>query len=327
MNFKTIQNPNFDLLNELYLLSGEICHYNPGVMQNINLQGATLLAFKVISENQTVAYGVARESNSWNSKRLAFNVLPIFLTKSKEVSSCFWEGLLDHCHKQGVIQLDLNAFNSSPVEVPNLGAILKFTRRSEFILDLKEIKNHGKKLLSSNHRRNITKGERAGLSYDFRSDLEACKDHAMMMAHSMRRRKSIGQSIHYKPSPQKWHAYIQSKAGFIVQAKRNNTWISSLLILQSSRQAYYVSGGTSPEGMQVGAAHYLMWKVIQHLSSTGVLSLNLGGVSETDTPGLERFKSGFGAKPVELPHRSYIIGSKWRYLCCRAIKILRSSRK
>lgn len=316
--------PDSDLLHELYVLSGENCHLSPGVLQAHSEKGTTLLAFRVIRDRQTVAYGVARESNRWFARRLVFARLPEFDEKSEKVINCFWRGLQDYCQKRRVLQLDLNAFNSSPIEVPNLSPIAKIVQREELILDLKQISEDGKKTLSTNHRRNLKKGERAGLSYQIRNNFEACKDHARMMAHSMHRRQNRGQSFNYKPSPEKWLSYVQCEAGFIMQAKHDSAWVSSLLILQSPRQAYYVSGGTSPQGMQLGAAHFLIWKVIKHLSSKGVSTLNLGGVSETDTPGLARFKAGFGAKPKELPHRSFIIGSPWQYGIVRAIQLLKN---
>ena len=269
--------------------------------------------FKVSHGNQTLAFGAARESSRLFARRLVLPLLPVFIEKSEKVTNCFWTGLQEYCQKRRVFQLDLNAFNSFPIEVPNVGTMVQITKRKEYILDLRQIKKYGKKGLSSNHRRNITKGERADLSCHMKYDFEACQDHVQMIMHSMRRRQNRGQSVYYEPSAEKSFAYVQCGAGFIMQAKRDNSLVSSLMILKSSRQAYYISGGTSPEGMQIGAAHFLMWKVIKHLSATGVSTLNLGGVSEKDTPGLERFKAGFGSMPIDLPHRSFIMGSPWMY--------------
>jgi hypothetical protein len=323
MIFNISRNPDSELLHELHFLSGENCHLHPGILKANSAKGTTLLVLRVSQERQTFAFGVARESNSWFARRLVFQRLPQFIDKSEKVVNCFWRGLLEYCQNRQVLQLDLNAFNSQPIELPNLSSIAKTTNRQEYIIDLRQLPDIRKKGLSSNHRRNIKKAERAGLSYQIRNDFEACKDHARLIAHSMHRRKSRGQLVHCNESQQKWFTYVQCKAGFIMQAKHDNDWVSSLLILRSSRQAYYVSGGTSPRGMQLGAAHYLMWKAIQYLSSKEVSILNLGGVSETDTPGLARYKAGFNAKPIELPHRSYITGSLWRYRIVRAIHRLK----
>jgi hypothetical protein len=324
MIFNVSRKPDSELLHELYFLSGENCHLNPGILKANSAKGTTLLVLSVSQERQTLAFGVARESNRWFARRIVFQRLPQFIDKSEKVVNCFWRGLQEYCQNRRVLQLDLNAFNSQPIEVPNLSSIAKTTNRQEYIIDLRQLPENRKKGLSSNHRRNIKKAERAGLSYQIRNNFEACKDHSRLMAHSMHRRKSRGQSVHYRGSPQKLFNYVQCKAGFIIQAKHDNDWVSSLLIFRSSHQAYYVSGGTSPRGMQLGAAHYLMWKAIQYLSSKGVSILNLGGVSETDTPGLARFKAGFTAKPIELPHRSYITGSLWRYRVVRALHMLKS---
>jgi hypothetical protein len=77
--------------------------------------------------------------------------------------------------------------------------------------------------------------------------------------------------------------------------------------------------------MKVGASHFLMWKVINHLADKGATSFSLGGVTQNDSPGLERFKAGFGAKKVDLPHRSFIVCSPWRNRTINGLKLLRNS--
>jgi hypothetical protein len=325
MIFKIIRNSDFNLLHELYVLSGENCHLNPRVLHAKSEEGKALLVLKVSRAGEIIAFGIAEESDRWFARRLVFPILPYFLEDTRETAACFWSGLQDYCQRRRILQLDFRAFNSSPIVIPSLGPIAKFTARKEFILDLKQISENGKKKLSSNHRRNIRKGERADLSFQIRNNFEACNAHARMMAYSMNRRQKCGQSVFYEASPEKWFAYLQLEVASIMQAIHDDTCVSSLLIFQSPRQAYYVSGGTSPQGMQIGAAHFLMWEVIQHLSNAGVSTLNLGGVAETDTPGLARFKAGFGAEAVELPHRSFIIGSRWKQRAIKAIIGLKNS--
>jgi hypothetical protein len=196
MIFDVSRNPAPNLLQELYFLSGENCHLEPKVLQIDSAKGTTLLILRVSQGRQTVAFGVARESNSWVARRLVFTRLPQFIDKSDKVVNCFWQGLREYCQKRQVLQLDLNAFDSSPIEVPNLSSIVKIINRQEYIIDLRQLSDYRKKELSSNHRRNIKKAERAGLSYQIRNNFEACKDHSRLMAHSMHRRKSRGQLVH-----------------------------------------------------------------------------------------------------------------------------------
>jgi hypothetical protein len=318
--FEVFRDPSLKLLREIYTLSMENCFLSPGALQAVFSEGTTLLALIVNRAGRMIAFGVARESGRCFARRLVIPTLPYFIENSEEVVDCFWSGLKEYCEKRWILYLDLMAFNSSPIEVPDLSLHANFTARREFILDLAEVLKEDKKKLSSNHRRNIRKAEEAGLSFEIKNSFEACKDHALMLTHSMRRH-----SVRYDTSPEEWFAYIRQGVGFIIQAMLDHTCLSSVLILKTSHQAYYLTGGTSSEGMKVGASHFLMWKVIQYLADAGVSTLNLGGVTENDTPALERFKAGFGAKSVELPHRSFIFGGRWRDKTINTIRLLRYS--
>ena len=56
---------------------------------------------------------------------------------------------------------------------------------------------------------------------------------------------------------------------------------------------YNHTQGTSHEGMDVGAAHWLIRHTAEALLADGKRIFNLGGTDQIDS-GLERFKSGFG---------------------------------
>lgn len=75
--------------------------------------------------------------------------------------------------------------------------------------------------------------------------------------------------------------------------------------------AYFLSGGSTPEGYRQSAAHWLTWRVLAELAAAGMAHHNLGGVpadaGRPDHPshGLYEYKSGYGADPA--PCR----GARW----------------
>src|SRR6185503_9533413 len=94
-------------------------------------------------------------------------------------------------------------------------------------------------------------------------------------------------------------AMMESGASEVLQMADDAEVLSSLLVLRCERGAYLQSAGTSPAGLSCGASPLLIYEAAQLLRREGVTEFNLGGV-RADEQGLRRFKSGFGAQPIEL---------------------------
>jgi hypothetical protein len=71
-----------------------------------------------------------------------------------------------------------------------------------------------------------------------------------------------------------------------------------------NRRAFYLVGGSTPEGYRRSASAWLHAAVVRALSAAGFAEYDLGGApAEAADPahpshGLHRFKTGFGARPV-----------------------------
>jgi hypothetical protein len=218
-------------------------------------------------------------------------------------TSSFWSSLVKFCLRGGIAELELNTFGSSPGVIPNLGHVLWRRARTEFLLDLDR---HPVSCLSTNHRRNILKAERAGVAVRVTQAQAACEIHARLIQESAARRAAAGEEGPPWASTGVLEGLIGTGAGSLYQAVLGDDVCSSILVLKARQGAYYHSAGSSKNGMEVGASHFLVHATAEILGPEGVLRFNLGGA---DGEGLRRFKSGFGARTVELESACYFLGN------------------
>ena len=235
--------------------------------------------------------------------------------------SSFWGGLREFCRHHGVTKLELGTFASPPgVVVPVFGTHCTRRSRCEFVIglggDLAGMLNRG-------HKYRVKKAQKAGFVVRRTRSAEAVSVHQSLMNQSIDRRRDRGEMARpIGPSPEHI-AFLQSGAGDLFQAVRNGTVLSSVLVLRAPEGGYDHSSGTSPEGMAMGASHFLIHSIASQLSADGAKVFNLGGADE-DT-GLAHFKEGFGAARVSLPSASCDIGPSWRRWAGGAIALVRSS--
>lgn len=249
-------------------------------------------------------------------------ILEIPSLPSVAASSPFWMGLRQFCQQQGVTKLELGTFGSSPgIEIPGFSNYGRTRSRCEFVLVLSS------DLLSrysSNHKRNIRKGQQSGLVVKRSSSVDAMAAHHELMAQSMDRRRGRGESVSSVEVSSERVEFLSSGAAELFQVLRGDTVLSSVLVLRAPKSGYYHSAGTSPEGMSLGASHFLIHSIASELKVEGAELFNLGGADETSS--LARFKSGFGALRVSLPEASYYIGPSWRRRVGNLLSLIRDDR-
>jgi GNAT acetyltransferase-like protein len=102
----------------------------------------------------------------------------------------------------------------------------------------------------------------------------------------------------YLQQLKEYEAYLRSVAGELFQAVQGERVVSSDFILHSAQRAYGQSLGISPEGMNVGASHFLIFSICKQLESEGVRTFNLGGAPKGSS--LSGFKAVFGASEISL---------------------------
>lgn len=236
--------------------------------------------------------------------------------------SAFWAGLCEFCRDRRVTKLELCTFGSPPgVEIPEIGTQCTRRSRREFILDLAD---YSLAQLSSNHKRNVKKAQKAGVTVRWVRSADAAHMHHELMDQSFERRRRRGEHLGQSRQSHRHLAFLNSEAGELCQALLDGTVLSSILVLRASKGAYYQSAGTSPEGMNKGASQFLIHSVANQLRSDGLESFNLGGADEET--GLARFKGGFGAQRVPLRSASCYVGPSWRRRLSQLITLVRHPR-
>jgi len=214
----------------------------------------------------------------------------------------FWRGLVKLCRDLKVWRLQIDTYCSQTADIPRLPGELTRRPRREYVLDLE-----GGDVLAgacSQHRRNISRAAKAGLSIRRTREVSACALHVELMKASMDRRSKRGEEVGMSEHSALLLALLASRSGELFQAANADRILSSILILKSTQGAYYQTAGTLPEGMSVGASPFLISSVATTLKEEGLRLFNLGGATD-DNPGLLRFKAGFGTREVSLEAASF----------------------
>lgn len=234
----------------------------------------------------------------------------------------FWEVVDRLCGLVGVTDIIAGSFGSTPFELPPLRGELSRQTRHEFVLPLR---SDPLLQLGSNHKRNVKKAQKAGVTIRrTRARLEWLSEHFELMGHSAQRRIGRGESVFISTDTMLYRALLENQAAELFQAVLGRNVLSSVLVLLSPRTAYYQSAGSSPEGMNTGASHFLIHSIAEVLKNEGRHTFNLGGAAEGSS--LARFKLGFGPETLILPAATCYVGPVWKRKLRSAIRLARSDR-
>ena len=77
--------------------------------------------------------------------------------------------------------------------------------------------------------------------------------------------------------------------------------------MKAAKGAYQYSAGTDPEGMRLGASHFLVFHATQAVRAEGIEQYNLGGTRDLES-GLAFYKARFGARVVPLESAEVYLG-------------------
>jgi hypothetical protein len=235
----------------------------------------------------------------------------------------FWDGLLEFCSLQRITCLELQSFASSATHIPRLPGEVERQQRCEYVLDLGD--REWEQRVAQKHRYNIRKALQAGVTLRNATGADACRAHVLLMAATWERLRKRGVSILFDVERLcAWSLLLTEKgAGVLFQAVTGGKALSSVMVLRAAEGVYEETAGTSPEGMRCGASHFLIYSIARALQKESVRVFNLGGAESN--PGLNLFKSRFGATPVFLESARSNLGSDFRRKLTNAARSLRQS--
>ena len=267
--------------------------YNPAYAQALQRVGRA--PFLLV---QTTAHGewsacLALIQTTWRGQVIM--ELPSLTAPADPVR--YWQQVESLCHDQGVGRLQLRTFGSQHSTVPSHSAETIRRPRTEWRIPLSAPDlTTG---FSSHHRRQIRRGERSGLELRTGCTDTQAHHHQALVSAGQSRRRRLGKAAAPERHDPLVPALLRTGAAQLYQAVLDGRISASVLVLVTRSGAYYHSAGVDEAGTRCGASHWLVAQVARRLSMDGCRMFNLGGTRASEQ-GLVRFKSGFGARPVEL---------------------------
>jgi len=249
-----------------------------------------------------VAYGVLRRGRASAS-------LGLTLIKEIPEPGPFWDGLERVVSRLRVSNFWTEALGDPRPVIPSLtGEKTRYTDQEMFVVDLSRENLFAG--FSSNHRRNVRKAAKSGVRLLSLPLEEAMSSHLTLIRSSLSRRLRRGERSWKNTNLERISTLVGGGHGALYQAGRDRCVLSSKLVLDVGDSAFYESGGTSPDGMRIGASQLLMSEIIRDLAARRFETLNLGMVPGEDA-GLRRFKQGFAADPIKVDRVHAEIGTGW----------------
>jgi hypothetical protein len=289
--FRAEINPSNDSLTKVAELEPTNPFYTSGYCAAMRDLGNEPVAISFVAEELNVGCTGFIRSGRVNRSLEITSIPPI------PADSEFWTGLECFCRQEKISILNIDSFASQRTDIPSLSREISRRARVEFILRLND--HDLWKKTRKGHRWSINRGRKAGLALVIRNEPGESRVHAAMFEASMQRRKKRGENTPDVLDVDTCDALIRHEAGKLFQVVLDGRVMSSALVLMSATGAYYQTSGTSSEGMERGASHFLIFEIAKTLQEQGLTLFNLGG-TDKKAFGLQEFKTGFGTDKVEL---------------------------
>ncbi|HWB63917.1 MAG TPA: hypothetical protein VG603_10430 [Chitinophagales bacterium] len=186
-------------------------------------------------------------------------------------------------------------FNLNP-SATTVAAEFGMASKRNLFLDLNTDYKTLTKSFSSNHKRNISRAEKAGLRFNAGVSVKAFQNFYLQ---TIDRKKQVFKPVHQKAFIAISNAIIQQGYGKIygVEDTAGNL-TAALLLIMHRRRFINIINTSSAEGKKNGASHFLFNEVIKEHANNGAL-FDFEGSS---IPSVARFYEGFGASEETFYH-------------------------
>ncbi|HWI15469.1 MAG TPA: GNAT family N-acetyltransferase, partial [Burkholderiales bacterium] len=226
--------------------------------------------------------------------------LDVTITADLPGEGAFWQGLQAYLATHFVDSCSVESI-TRPTAVSIIPRLPHETQRTSHVklytVDLTREEPFA--TLSTNHKRNISKARKHGARLVELPRDEAFQVHLNLMGLSLSRRRRRGEPTHLGADVDVMAALLRTGVARLFQAAVQSKVMSSKLVYVLDDAAYYHAGGTSPDGMELGVSHLLMYEIMQWARARGMRTLNLD-VASAAAGGLGRYKEGFGPELWEV---------------------------
>ena len=199
-------------------------------------------------------------------------------------------------------------------ELPLTGKILvlmtklsfyKFTFRSweSIWVDLDGDRSELRNRLNSKWRNKLSIAERQKLRFETHCDVH---NFEWLVNRCYEMMKDRGKSIPSKLYHQLLLEFQSEQPMQILKAFSGDELLAGICIVSHGSAATYLLGWNGEQGRNLKANQFLLWNAIMLLKEQGIRWLDLGGIDEEGTPGINEFKLGVnGARYV-------LVGEGWK---------------
>lgn len=176
--------------------------------------------------------------------------------------------------------------------------------------------------MASTHRRKIRKALESGFTFEEQSTIEGALRLHAAHEHTFERHRARGDTYasvwRVEDFRRRMEAYLRHGVIRFHFTVLDGVTLSAIGTMQLGRAAYYLVGGTTPDGIERQTGYAMFAHTIQRLIADGVTEFNLGGAGidareETSSDfGLHRYKAGYGGRVLELAHLTVRV-TPWRW--------------
>jgi hypothetical protein len=218
------------------------------------------------------------------------------------------EALRDAMRAEGAEEIVIDTFDS-PWDAGDLSSGDGTAPRTEYVVHLEGSSPSVPARYAATHRRHCSKGERLAWTVRPVHGADAAKLVSEVQQAASDRAATRGAGFLAEgPQPAAFErACADDPWGVTAFAGWDgDNLLAAVVIGWANRRAFYVSGGSTPDGYAQGAAAWLHWRVMQIFADRGFKTYNLGGTPATarfesdPAHGLWRFKTGFDAHIIDL---------------------------
>ena len=241
----------------------------------------------------------------WNST-LNIGSTPAGVQTDSALFASVMRSLKREAKRMGCRALTMESHMGYPVQGLASRIGLNPRPRLEFRIPLQDEPDDIFSRFSSHHRRKVRKAGRSELRVAQSDDVAALRS---LQRGSQARRNARGESMHLggdEPVINAMRKMLATGLARLYLAELDDEFVSGALVSWYRNRAYYVFGGSSPDGFRMNAPALVFWRMICDAKDDGLAEFNLGGVpgaaveASSASHGLYRFKAGFGGDIVEL---------------------------